>query len=96
MIYLIRTDYIDGTLLKIGYTDDENCEKRFGSYKTHNPKAVVLFTIPGGTEKDEKTIQRMFRSFLYPDYGNEWFKFDQSIIDFFSTHTRLRNLWKMI
>ena len=34
----------------------------------------------------------MFRSFLYPDYGNEWFNFDQSIIDFFTTHTTKESL----
>ena len=28
MIYLIKTDYIDGTLLKIGYTEDKNKEKK--------------------------------------------------------------------
>lgn len=87
MIYLIKTDYIDGTLLKIGYTKDKNKDKRFSSYKMHNPKSVVLFTIPGGTEKHEKAIHHKFRPFLYSGYGNEWFNFDQSIIDFFTTHT---------
>ena len=87
MIYLIKTDYIDGTLLKIGYTEDKNKEKRFSSYKMHNPKSVVLFTIPGGTEKHEKAIHHKFHPFLYSNYGNEWFNFDQTIIDFFTTHT---------
>lgn len=87
MIYLIKTDYIDGTLLKIGYTKDKNKDKRFSSYKMHNPKSVVLFTIPGGTEKHEKAIHHKFRPFLYSGYGNEWFNFDQTIIDFFTTHT---------
>ena len=92
MIYLIKTDYIDGTLLKIGYTEDKNKEKRFSSYKMHNPKSVVLFTIPGGTEKHEKAIHHKFHPFLYSNYGNEWFNFDQSIIDFFTTHTTKESL----
>ena len=92
MIYLIKTDYIDGTLLKIGYTNDRSKDSRFRSYKMHNPKSVVLFTIPGGTEKHEKAIHNKFRSFLYSDYGNEWFNFDQSIIDFFTTHTTKESL----
>ena len=92
MIYLIKTDYIDGTLLKIGYTNDRSKDSRFRSYKMHNPKSVVLFTIPGGTEKHEKAIHNKFRSFLYSDYGNEWFNFDQSIIDFFTIHTTKESL----
>ena len=87
MIYLISVDYRYETLLKIGYTADKNSKKRFDTYKVHNPKSIVLFTIPGGTEKHEKAIHNKFRSFLYSDYGNEWFNFDQSIIDFFTTHT---------
>ena len=80
---LSKLDSIDGFKLEID--KDKNKEKRFSSYKMHNPKSVVLFTIPGGTEKHEKAIHNKFRSFLYSDYGNEWFNFDQSIIDFFTT-----------
>ena len=92
MIYLISVEYRYETLLKIGYTADENSKKRFDNYKMHNPKSVVLFKIPGGTEQDEKNLHHMFRTFLYPDYGNEWFNFDQSIIDFFTTHTTKESL----
>ena len=92
MIYLISVEYRYETLLKIGYTADKNSKKRFDTYKMHNPKSVVLFTIPGGTEKHEKAIHNKFRSFLYSDYGNEWFNFDQSIIDFFTTHTTKESL----
>ena len=92
MIYLISVEYRYETLLKIGYTADKNSKKRFDTYKMHNPKSVVLFTIPGGTEQDEKNLHHLFRSFLYPDYGNEWFNFDQSIIDFFTTHTTKESL----
>ena len=96
MIYLISVEYRYETLLKIGYTADKNSKKRFDTYKGHNPKSVVLFTIPGGTEQDEKNLHHMFRSFLYPDYGNEWFNFDQSIIDFFTTHTTKESLENLI
>ena len=92
MIYLISVEYRYETLLKIGYTADKNSKKRFDNYKMHNTKSVVLFTIPGGTEKHEKAIHNKFRSFLYSDYGNEWFNFDQSIIDFFTTHTTKESL----
>ena len=92
MIYLSSVEYRYETLLKIGYTADENSKKRFDTYKMHNPKSVVLFTIPGGTEQDEKSLHNRFRSFLYSDYGNEWFNFDQSIIDFFTTHTTKESL----
>ena len=92
MIYLISVEYRYETLLKIGYTADKNSKKRFDTYKMHNPKSVVLFTIPGGTEKHEKAIHNKFRSFLYSDYGNEWFNFDQSIIDFFTIHTTKESL----
>ena len=92
MSYLMSVEYRYETLLKIGYTADKNSKKRFDTYKMHNPKSVVLFTIPGGTEQDEKNLHHMFRSFLYPDYGNEWFNFDQSIIDFFTTHTTKESL----
>ena len=87
MIYLISVEYRYETLLKIGYTADKNSRKRFDTYKMHNPKSVVLFTIPGGTEKHEKAIHHKFHPFLYSNYGNEWFNFDQIIIDFFTTHT---------
>ena len=92
MIYLISVEYRYETLLKIGYTADKNSKKRFDTYKMHNPKSVLLFTIPGGTEKHEKAIHNKFRSFLYSDYGNEWFNFDQSIIDFFTIHTTKESL----
>ena len=92
MIYLISVEYRYETLLKIGYTADKNSKKRFDTYKMHNPKSVVLFTIPGGTEKHEKAIHHKFRPFLYSGYGNEWFNFDQTIIDFFTIHTTKESL----
>lgn len=88
MIYLIRSagygddnKYID--LLKIGYTDESVKDKRYISYKLHNPTCKVLYEILGGTEDQEKRIQYKFKDLLYPNYGREWFYYSEEIIDFF-------------
>lgn len=47
---------------------------------------TLLDTIDDGTEEDEKRLHYHFKNFIYPDYGKEWFIFNQSIIDFFNTH----------
>lgn len=59
MIYLIKSsgydendNYID--LLKIGYTEDNNKDKRFQLYKLHNPTCKVLYEIPDLPEDIEK------------------------------------------
>lgn len=70
-------------LLKIGYTEDNNKDKRFLQYKLHNPTCQVLYEIPEATEDYEKRIQYKFRDLLFENYGREWFKYDESIIDFF-------------
>lgn len=56
MIYLIKVEYKDITLLKIGYTEDNNWEKRKTQYKLHNPLCEFLFNIEGGTEVMEKSL----------------------------------------
>ena len=38
---------------------DSNKDKRFIAYKLHNPLSEILFTIPGGTEKHEKSLHRL-------------------------------------
>ena len=88
MIYLIKSagygddnKYID--LLKIGYTDENAKDKRYISYKLHNPTCKVLYEILGGTEDQEKRIQYKFKDLLYPNYGREWFYYSEEIIDFF-------------
>ena len=92
MIYLIQVEYKTCTLLKIGYTKDSNKDKRFIAYKLHNPLSEILFTIPGGTEKHEKSLHLLFRQYLYPDYGNEWFVYNEEIIKFFQTHITKESL----
>lgn len=88
MIYLIKSAGVNESgkffyLLKIGYTEDSRSKLRFTEYKVYNPTRKVLYQIPNLDEDIEKRIQYKFRNLLYPDYGREWFQFDQKIIDFF-------------
>ena len=88
MIYLIKSagynekgDFIH--LLKIGYTEDNNKDKRFQLYKLHNPTCKILYEIPDLSEDIEKRIQYKFRDLLYLEYGREWFYHSEDIINFF-------------
>ena len=90
MIYVIKVEYKVCTVLKIGYTADKNSKKRFESYKNHNPFFEILFTIPGGTEEDEKNLHYKFKSYLRS--GREWFSCEQEILDFFTTHKTKESL----
>lgn len=78
MIYLIKSAGYDENenlihLLKIGYTEDNNKDKRFQLYKLHNPTCKILYEIPDLPEDIEKKIQYKFRGLKYNEYGNEWF-----------------------
>ena len=90
MIYVIKVEYKVCIVLKIGYTADKNSKKRFESYKNHNPFFEILFTIPGGTEEDERNLHYKFKSYLRS--GREWFSCEQEILDFFTTHTTKESL----
>lgn len=88
MIYLIKSAGYDESenlihLLKIGYTEDNNKDKRFQLYKLHNPTCKVLYEIPNLPEDIEKRIQYKFRGLKYNEYGNEWFYYSEDIINFF-------------
>ena len=89
MIYLIETTYYNKNtkeildLLKIGYTEDSNKDKRFTLYKLHNPGFKLLYEILGYNEDIEKRIQYKFRDLKYNEYGNEWFYYSDDIINFF-------------
>jgi hypothetical protein len=89
MIYLIETTYYNKKtkevldLLKIGYTEDSNKDKRFTLYKLHNPGYKLLYEILGYDEDIEKRIQYKFRNLLYSEYGREWFYYSDDIINFF-------------
>ena len=79
-----------GLILKIGYCRDDREKVRTATYLTENPTIKTLFTIPGGTEQDEKNLHHRFRKYL--KYGNEWFSYEQEILDFFTTHTTKESL----
>ena len=102
MIYLIMSSAMKedekGNLeyfriLKIGYTDDNHKDRRFDQYYLHNPTCKVLKTIPNATQEQESRVQYNFRDLLYT--RNEWFKYDQSIIDFFNNIKSLEELDKL-
>ena len=80
-------------LLKIGYCRDDRKKVRTATYLTENPTIKILFTIPGGTEQDEKNLHHHFRKYLV--YGNEWFSYEQEILDFFKTHTTKESLGEL-
>ena len=97
MIYLIRSSaVVDESIpsfefiLKIGYCRDDREKVRKTAYLTENPTIKTLFTIPGGTEQDEKNLHHHFRKYL--KYRNEWFSYEQEILDFFTTHTTKESL----
>ena len=79
-----------GLILKIGYCKDDRAKVRTSTYLTENPTIKTLYTIPEGTEQDEKNLHHHFRKYL--KYGNEWFSYEQEILDFFTTHTTKESL----
>ena len=100
MIYLIRSAaVVDESIprfefiLKIGYCRDDRKKVRTTAYLTENPTIKTLFTILGGTEQDEKNLHHHFRKYLV--YGNEWFSYNQEILDFFTTHTTKESLGEL-
>ena len=101
MIYVIKSAAILdkntsslGFILKIGYCRDDREKVRTTAYMTENPTIMILYTIPGGTEQDEKNLHHRFRKYLV--YGNEWFSYEQEILDFFTTHTTKESLGNWI
>ena len=82
-----------GLILKIGYCRDDREKVRTATYLTENPTIKTLYTIPGGTEQDEKNLHHHFRKYL--KYGNEWFSYEQEILDFFKTHTTKESLGEL-
>jgi len=98
MIYLIKsaayknkecTEYED--TLKIGYTKDDGRKSRFNCYITENPTCQILYLIPKGTEQDERNLHHYFKKYK-KNYGQEWFSYEEEIINFFKTHTTKESL----
>lgn len=92
MIYVLKSAGYnsDGNfinLIKIGFSD--NWEKREGAYRLHNPTIKILFKIDGGNELDEANLHNYFNNYKFPDYGNEWFIYEDEIIEFFQSHTSI-------
>ena len=94
MIYLLKSSGYEESepgeikyflLLKIGYTDDKNFKKRSESYRCHNITGKIIYTIPNATEDHEKKLHYKFKDLKYD--GHEWFKYDQSIIDYIKSVT---------
>lgn len=75
---------------KIGYTNDDNFERRMDLYKLHNPFCKVLYTISGATEDQERLIHAKFNDYLV--YRREWFKNSVKILRFFDRHRTKESL----
>ena len=102
MIYVIKTPgYTEEKgfffLLKIGYTNDKNIERRLTGYSTHNPCFEVLYEIPKGTEDHEKKLHFKFKDLKFKKNSSlsEWFMCDQSIIDYFEFRPTLEDISKL-
>ena len=91
MIYVIRTKYSSCTLLKIGYTRDDNFDTRMSQYKMHNPLYEIVYKISEGDEEDEKSLHWLFRKHLYQG-SKEWFYEDQTIYEFFNLNKTKHDL----
>lgn len=86
-----KREYFD--ILKIGYTEDKNKNRRFDQYFLHNPTCKILKIIPNATQEQESKVKFKFKDLLFA--GQEWFLYDQSIIDFFNNIKSLEELDKL-
>lgn len=80
-------------ILKIGYTEDKNKDRRFDQYFLHNPTCKILKIIPSATQEQESKVKFKFKDLLFA--RQEWFLYDQSIIDFFNNIKSLEELDKL-
>lgn len=81
-------------LLKIGYTKDK--DRRIYQYISHNPTIKVLYEIPDCTEEIEDLLHSYFSKHRYPNFGKEWFLWDEEIINFFNTYKTMDNLLNVL
>ena len=85
MIYLLRSFGEKGkSILKIGFTEDNNLITRKKFYVYHNPLCQFLKEIPMGTKEDESRLHYKFRHLKYSKL-DEWFIDSEEIIEFIST-----------
>ena len=96
MIYLIESSAFkrkeDGTieyfqLLKIGYTEDKNKDRRYSQYKLHNPTCEIIHEIPEGNMDQESRLHYKFKDFRFEDYGDEWYVYNDEIVNYIKTVT---------
>ena len=98
--------------LKIGYTEHEEDDliknRRLFAYFAHHKSVKLLAVIPNGTEQHEKRLHQRFKKYLWE--GNEWYYYNQEIVDYFKSltaedleklpnlnnKTKLRNFKKLI
>lgn len=69
MLYLIKLNGQNQTLLKIGYT--KNLEQRIKTYKTHNP-LIELVDTQQGNMVDENILHTLLEDYLFEECS-EWF-----------------------
>ena len=69
MLYLVKLQGKEQTLLKIGHTKD--IEKRIKTYQTHNP-LIELLDYKEGNSADEAYLRNKLKKFLFKD-SKEWF-----------------------
>lgn len=81
-------------LLKIGYTKDK--DRRIYQYISHNPTVKVLYEIPDCTEEIEDLLHSYFSKYRYPNFGKEWFLWDEEIINFFDTYKTMEDLLNVL
>lgn len=99
MIYLLKSpeakkldngEYEHFFSLKIGYTEDETVDikknKRLSVYFAHHRTTELIYVIPNGTEEQEKKLHYKFKDLRW-DNSDEWYIYDQSIIDYFKSAT---------
>lgn len=79
MIYLIKVEYKDVTLLKVGYA--KNIKKRLSQYTTENP-LFELLDYREGDRKLEDFLHSMFKEYKF-EKGKEWFYYNEFIVNNF-------------
>ena len=72
-------------ILKIGYTEDGNRDRRLIFYTSHNRCFKFLVEISGGTELHEAKLHYKFKKYLIE--GREWFADVPEIREFFKNCT---------
>ena len=99
MIYVIKVEYHECTLVKIGYTEDMNKERRFSQYRMHNPLCEVLYELSEGTTDDETNLHYHFRSLKFRRSGSnfkEWFYYSEDIDEFFKENDTIEKVRRSI